>query len=121
MWPTLHGIEPTYPFAHSRWKASADPEVRDELFEQDWRNVDYIVMSNKMRIAMERNNADGRENWIFEALDDHSEHRCGRSSEETSRSRSTAWAPTSDQPSPQTKNQTRKVMGNERGPRARQR
>src|SRR5919106_3901990 len=40
-------------------------------------------------------------------------NRCGRSSEETSRSRSTAWAPTSDQPSPQTKNQTRKVMGNE--------
>ncbi len=73
MWPTLHGIEPTYPFAHSHWKASADPEVRDELFEQDWRNVDYIVISNKMRIAMERNNADGRENWIFEALDDHSE------------------------------------------------
>lgn len=47
--------------------------MRDELFEQDWRNVDYIVMSNKMRIAMERNNSDGRENWIFEALDDHSE------------------------------------------------
>jgi hypothetical protein len=67
------------------------------LYIQDWRNVDYIVMSNKMRIAMERNNADGRENWIFEALDDHSEHRCGRSSEETSRSRSTAWAPTSEE------------------------
>jgi hypothetical protein len=73
MWVSLRDAEPAYRFAHSHWKASADPEVRDELFGQDWREVDYIVMSNKMRIAMERNNGDGREDWIFDALDNHSE------------------------------------------------
>jgi 4-amino-4-deoxy-L-arabinose transferase-like glycosyltransferase len=73
IWPALHDVEPYYPFAHSHWKATADPDVRDKLFGRTWRNVDYIVMSNKMRSAMRRNNGDGRENWIFDALDNHSE------------------------------------------------
>ncbi|MGY1708312.1 ArnT family glycosyltransferase [Geodermatophilus sp. SYSU D00758] len=73
MWVSLHDMTPRYRFAHSHWKASADPEVRDELFRQDWREIDYIVMSNKMREAMDRNNGDGREDWILDALDNHSE------------------------------------------------
>ncbi|MGY1727552.1 ArnT family glycosyltransferase [Geodermatophilus sp. SYSU D01062] len=71
MWISLR--EAGYEFAHSHWKASADPEVRDELFGQDWQEIDYIVMSNKMRVAMDRNNGDGREDWILDALDSHSE------------------------------------------------
>ena len=55
-----------------RWKAAGDPDVRDKLFHKDWRNVDYIVMSNKMRIAMEQNNGDGNESWIMDAIDQHS-------------------------------------------------
>jgi hypothetical protein len=73
IWPALHDNKPFYPFAHSHWKATADPDVRDKLFGRSWRNVDYVVMSNKMRIAMTKNNADGREDWILDALDNHSE------------------------------------------------
>ncbi len=69
IWVDLHDVRPFYKRAHSHWKASADPDVRDKLFAKNWRNVDYIVMSNKMRIAMEQNNSDGREDWILEALD----------------------------------------------------
>ena len=32
-------------------------------------NIDYVVMSNKMRDAMLLNNADGGETWILQALD----------------------------------------------------
>jgi 4-amino-4-deoxy-L-arabinose transferase-like glycosyltransferase len=72
IWPELHDRQPYYPYAHSHWKAAGDPDVRDKLFHKDWRNVDYIVMSNKMRIAMEQNNGDGNESWIMDAIDQHS-------------------------------------------------
>ena len=49
--------------------AASDPDVRDKLFGKDWRNIDYIVMSNKMRDAMVLNNGDGGETWILQALD----------------------------------------------------
>lgn len=68
MWVELHDVRPYYPRAHSHWKASGDPAVRDKLFARDWHNIDYIVMSNKMLIAMQQNNTDGGENYILEAL-----------------------------------------------------
>jgi len=68
MWVQLHDVRPYYPWAHSHWKASSDPAVRDKLFARNWRNIDYIVMSNKMLIAMQQNNTDGGENYILEAL-----------------------------------------------------
>lgn len=71
IWTALHDREPSYPRAHSHFKASSDPDVRDKLFGSDWQNIDYVVMSNKMRDAMERNNGDGREDWILEAVDEH--------------------------------------------------
>ena len=43
-------------------------KVRDKLFAKNWRNIDYLVMSNKMQDAMEQNNDDGREDWILTAL-----------------------------------------------------
>ena len=68
LWVQLHDVRPSYPRAHSHWKASGDPAVRDKLFARNWQNIDYIVMSNKMLIAMQQNNTDGGENYILEAL-----------------------------------------------------
>jgi len=68
LWVELHDVRPYYLRAHSHWKASGDPAVRDKLFARDWHNIDYIVMSNKMLIAMQQNNTDGGENYILEAL-----------------------------------------------------
>jgi 4-amino-4-deoxy-L-arabinose transferase-like glycosyltransferase len=73
IWTHLHEQKPFYPRAHSHWKASSDPDVRDKLFRMNWRNIDYIVVSNKMREAMQGNNGDGKEQWIIEALDRHSQ------------------------------------------------
>ena len=68
LWSELHDVPPFFPFAHSHWNASSDPDVRDKLFAKNWKNVDYIIMSNKMRQAMDGNNGDGREDWILTAL-----------------------------------------------------
>src|SRR5215469_4152674 len=68
LWLQLHDVAPVYPWAHSHWNASGDPAVRDKIFGRDWHNIDYIVMSNKMLIAMQQNNPDGGENYILEAL-----------------------------------------------------
>jgi 4-amino-4-deoxy-L-arabinose transferase-like glycosyltransferase len=67
IWVDLHDVPPYYPNAHSHWKASADPAVRDTLFQQNWENIDYIVMSNKMKLAMQQNGQG--EVYILEALD----------------------------------------------------
>jgi hypothetical protein len=69
----LHDRTPRYELAHSHWKASSDPDVRDKIFRADGRNINYVVMSNKMREAMETNNGDGRESWILEAIDQRGE------------------------------------------------
>ena len=68
LWVQLHDVRPYYPFAVSHWNASADPAVRDKLFDNNWQNIDYIVMSNKMLVAMQQNNTDGGENYILTAL-----------------------------------------------------
>ncbi len=68
VWAQLHDVRPYYRFAHSHWKAASDPDVRDKLFHKDWQNVDYIVMSNKMLLAMEQNNGAGSESWIIDAI-----------------------------------------------------
>ena len=68
LWVQLHDVKPYYPFAHSHWKASSDPAVRDKLFGRNWQNIDYIVMSNKMLIAMQQNNTGGSEDYILAAL-----------------------------------------------------
>jgi 4-amino-4-deoxy-L-arabinose transferase-like glycosyltransferase len=68
LWSEFHDVEPFYPLAHSHWNAASDPDVRDNLFGKKWRNIDYIVMSNKMRESMGENNVDGQEEWILTAL-----------------------------------------------------
>ena len=68
LWVQLHDVKPYYLQAHSHWKASSDPAVRDKLFGRDWHNIDYIVLSNKMLLVMQQNNTGGGENYILEAL-----------------------------------------------------
>jgi 4-amino-4-deoxy-L-arabinose transferase-like glycosyltransferase len=68
IWVDLHDVRPFYKWAHSHWKVSADPDVRDKLFRKDWHNIDYVVMSNKMLVTMQQNNGDHSYDWILEAL-----------------------------------------------------
>jgi 4-amino-4-deoxy-L-arabinose transferase-like glycosyltransferase len=68
LWVQLRDVRPYYPFAVSHWNASSDPDVRDKIFQNNWQNIDYIVMSNKMLVAMQQNNGDGGENYILTAL-----------------------------------------------------
>jgi 4-amino-4-deoxy-L-arabinose transferase-like glycosyltransferase len=72
IWVALHAGQPHYPYAVSHWNAVGDPNVRTKMFAQNWKDIDYIVMSNGMRQAMIGNNAGGRENWILDALKNHS-------------------------------------------------
>ena len=72
-WVDLHDIKPYYPYAVSHFEATGDPVIRDQLFHQDWNNVDYVVMSNKMRQTMQQDNTGGQYNWIFDLLDNHAQ------------------------------------------------
>jgi 4-amino-4-deoxy-L-arabinose transferase-like glycosyltransferase len=72
LWTDLHDRSPVYKNAHSHWKAAGDPAIRDRIFHRDWRNIDYVVMSNRMREAMVGNNGDGKESYILDAIDNHS-------------------------------------------------
>jgi hypothetical protein len=72
-WVALHDGRPSYPYDVSHWNAVGDPTVRNHEFGGgNWQDIDYIVMSNGMRQAMIGNNAGGQENWILNALDNHS-------------------------------------------------
>jgi 4-amino-4-deoxy-L-arabinose transferase-like glycosyltransferase len=66
LWVDLHDVQPYYVNAHSHWKAASDPAIRDKLFQQNWQNIDYIVMSNQMLQAMQQNGPG--EGYILEAL-----------------------------------------------------
>jgi 4-amino-4-deoxy-L-arabinose transferase-like glycosyltransferase len=70
LWVDLHernGKLPVYPNSHSHWKVTGDPDIRDKLLRGDWRNIDYIVMSNKMLETLLINR--GQEQMVLEALD----------------------------------------------------
>ena len=67
LWVDLHepaGKYPVYPKAHSHWKVAGDPEIRDKLLGNDWRRVDYVIMSNKMLEVVQREN----ETLVLEAF-----------------------------------------------------
>jgi hypothetical protein len=66
LWVDLHDVQPYYVNANSHWKAASDPAIRDKLFQQNWQNIDYIVMSNQMLQAMQQNGPG--EGYILEAL-----------------------------------------------------
>jgi len=46
MWTDLHDIsnEPGgFKLAHNYWEVALDPAIRDGIFHEDWRNIDYMV------------------------------------------------------------------------------
>lgn len=48
MWTDLHeaGFEgPAFPNVHSHWKVGADPAIKNGVFHNDWRTVDYLIMT----------------------------------------------------------------------------
>ena len=58
LWVDLHDggkNYPSYPNAHSHWKVTGDPEIRDKLLKNDWRNVDYVIVSNKLPETLQIN------------------------------------------------------------------
>jgi hypothetical protein len=69
IWVALHEIEPKFPLAHSHFKVAADPDIRDKVFNNDWKNIDYVVLSNKMRTALQLNG----ENWVLDGVNNHGE------------------------------------------------
>lgn len=72
IWVALHDVRPVYPYAQSHYNAVSDPPVRRMFGGGNWQDINYIVASNQMRHAMILNNAGGQENWILDALDNHS-------------------------------------------------
>lgn len=47
---------PRYSNAHYYWKVDQDPEVRDELLKNDWRNVDYIIYNRAVEKTINEEN-----------------------------------------------------------------
>jgi endoglucanase len=41
--PGLGG--PAFPNVHSHWKVGLDPAIRDGVFHDDWRTVDYVLLT----------------------------------------------------------------------------
>jgi 4-amino-4-deoxy-L-arabinose transferase-like glycosyltransferase len=72
IWVGLHDIRPNYPYAQSHFEAATDPAVRNKVFGGNWQNIDYIVLANGMKQAMILNNTGGQEDYILNALDNHS-------------------------------------------------
>ncbi|MGI5835061.1 MAG: ArnT family glycosyltransferase [Chloroflexota bacterium] len=51
LWVDLHepgGGAPIFPRAHSHWKVAQDPAVQVQALNNDWRQVDYMVMSDDL-------------------------------------------------------------------------
>ena len=72
IWVALHEGSPSYTYDQSHFEAASDPAVRNKILGGNWRNIDYIVLSNGMKHAMIMNNTGGRESYILDALDNHS-------------------------------------------------
>jgi len=51
MWTELHETadgKSGYPLAHSYWQVELDPAIQQNVFHNDWRNVDYIISTPGM-------------------------------------------------------------------------
>ncbi|MFL5802776.1 MAG: ArnT family glycosyltransferase [Roseiflexaceae bacterium] len=47
-WPALRSAAPgmpAFPNIHSHWKVGGDPEIGVGVFHNDWRTVDYLIMT----------------------------------------------------------------------------
>jgi 4-amino-4-deoxy-L-arabinose transferase-like glycosyltransferase len=72
IWVALHDVRPVFPYDESHWNAASDPQVRKIFGGGRWYDIDYIVLSNQMKSAMQLNNTGGQEQWMLNALDYHS-------------------------------------------------
>jgi 4-amino-4-deoxy-L-arabinose transferase-like glycosyltransferase len=72
IWVALHDGPPSYPYDESHFEAASDPAVRYKIFGGNWQNIGYVVLSNGMKQAMIENNTGGQENYILDALNNHS-------------------------------------------------
>jgi 4-amino-4-deoxy-L-arabinose transferase-like glycosyltransferase len=49
MWTDLHdNAHESYALAHYYWKVQSDPAIRDKVFHNDWRNIDYVITTIQM-------------------------------------------------------------------------
>jgi 4-amino-4-deoxy-L-arabinose transferase-like glycosyltransferase len=51
LWSDLHagpGSHGGYQLAHYYWKVEKDPEIREGVFENNWQNVDYLLVSEQL-------------------------------------------------------------------------
>jgi endo-1,4-beta-D-glucanase Y/4-amino-4-deoxy-L-arabinose transferase-like glycosyltransferase len=46
---------PAYPDAHSHWKAALDPAIWIDFFDDNWRNVDYLVLTPGLKELWQQN------------------------------------------------------------------
>lgn len=72
IWVALHDGPPSYLYDESHFEAASDPAVRNKIFGGNWQNIGYIVLSNGMKQAMIENNTGGQEDYILDALNNHS-------------------------------------------------
>jgi hypothetical protein len=60
-WPDLREPKPSeraFPNIHSHWKVASDPQVREGIFHNDWRTVDYLIMTPELaKTFAESNNS----------------------------------------------------------------
>jgi len=47
--------QPSFPGAHSHWKVANDPAVYRELFNNDWRNIDYLITTPGLEEIFKQN------------------------------------------------------------------
>jgi hypothetical protein len=73
IWVALHDAHPSYRYAQSHFDAATDPEIRNRIFGGGkWQDIDYIALGNGMQQAMIEDNTGGAENYMLDALDNHS-------------------------------------------------
>lgn len=60
LWVDLHEpvnrTTPVFPNAHSHWKIQGDPDIRNRLLGNDWRRLDYMVLSDDLVETLQREN-----------------------------------------------------------------
>lgn len=47
--------QPSFPGAHSHWKVANDPAVYRDLFNNDWRNIDYLITTPGLEEIFKQN------------------------------------------------------------------
>jgi hypothetical protein len=60
--------ERNFEHAHYYWKVAQDPAIRNDVFFNDWRRIDYIVTTEQLREDIRRENRNGKFSLIIKAL-----------------------------------------------------